>query len=654
MHRFFCAGFVAVFIAAASADPGQTAGAALSANNICQSGQTGCAVLAQSLVGPNIEVSNVQCAALCSALGWFSGGSSVLGFDSGVVLGTGSVSGIAGPNELSNVTTDNYGAGDPLLDTLVPPDAQLCPNTGTRTCDAAVLEFDFRYVAGCQGTDVVSFQYALASDEYSEYTAGTWSDVVGFFLNGQNIAVIPGTTSTPVSISNVNCGNWTDQCVAHDVWTYRDCPPYGGPNCTLFRNNYFFFDPSEATCTFLGVTGFNGPCPNPAPLLTKMDGLTVPLVAAGTVDPTGINHIKLAIADVGNQNVDSNVFIKSASIACERPTGACCDSATASCAENLLEADCAGQWYSGIDCAHVHPPCRKQRMLVLLDRTGSMNAIREKTQQTRCHDALETAKSDVEDFFTANPEGELAVWMFRRPEPTPLTIGFVDRDTAMAALEDPVLATCGRHTPLAESMCAAVDALIEGVPNALPDELILAVSSDGVENDSDGECFGPSSAVGSECGQYSAGAWQQLVCDKVLGHSVVMARYWGAFATVTAGGGSDTETGGVAGAGVSDYVFFKNLAESSGGKFVFLDDAPGPPVGACCNAIDRCQNGFTEGACTSIGGSYLSDGSDCSLVQCAPKPVVVPTLSGWSATIMSVSTVVAGSIVLRRRRMISV
>lgn len=653
MFRCSCAWFVVILAVATGADSRQTAGQTLSATNICQSGQTGCTVLAQTLVGPNIEVSNVQCAVLCSAAGWFSSGSSVLGFDSGVVLGTGRVSDIVGPNDPSNTSTDNYGAGDPLLDALV-PGGEPCPGNETRTCDAAVLEFDFRYVQGCQGSNVASFQYVFASDEYSEYVLVdnplNYVDVFGFFLNGQNIAVVPGTSSTPVGVYTINCGYWTDQCLQYRDWTYRDCPPYGGANCNLFRNNYFFFDPSEATCDFYHVTGFNGPCPNPTPLLTKMDGLTIPLVATGNVDPTGINHIKLAIADVGNQNVDSNVFIKEGSFQCIEPLGACCDRATATCGDGVARESCSGDWLPGLTCDRFNPPCRKQRMLVLLDRTGSMNTVRERTQHTRCFDALERAKQDVEEFFAANPLGEVAVWTFRRPGPTAHTAGFVDRDTAIAALNSPAVVLCSNFTPLAESMCAAVDALVAGLPNAYPTELVLAVSSDGVENDSDGECFGPGSVAGTECGQYDAGSWQQLVCDKVLGHSVVMARYWGAFSMVTAGGGSDTETGGTAGAGVSDFAFFQNLAESSGGRFVFLDDTAGPPSGACCNVIDRCQNGFTEGACVSIGGGYLGDGSDCSLVQCAPKAVIVPTLSGWGAIVLSLSTVVAGTIVLRRRR----
>src|SRR5207302_6362256 len=41
--------------------------------------------------------------------------------------------------------------------------------------------------------------------EYNEFVGTPFNDVFGFFLNGVNIALVPGT-STPVSINNVNTG----------------------------------------------------------------------------------------------------------------------------------------------------------------------------------------------------------------------------------------------------------------------------------------------------------------------------------------------------------------------------------------------------------------------------------------------------------------
>ncbi len=613
-------------------------GPTLSTIDLCSVLGPTCINLAQSLVGPNIVISNVQCRAACRAAGLFQGGAGVLGFESGVVLGTGSIAEVAGPNDGPHQTTGNAFPGDPRLDPL----ASGC-GVDCLTRDATILEFDFQFAPGCQAQDTISFQYVFASDEYHEYLndplVGTYNDVFAFFLNGVNIARLPGTISTPVSIGTVNCG-WGDTSpCGHCPFTYRDCPPYGGSNCVLLRNNQFD-PPVIGTCNSVGP-GID----------TEMDALTIVLTASGPVDtaPGAINHIVLGIADVRDQQVDSNVFLKSASIVCQRPTGACCDSAGGTCTENVLEEDCAGQWYAGIDCAHVHPPCKAPRMLVLLDRTGSMNAIRVKTGNTRCFDALQRAKDDVTEFFTNHSNGRVAVWTFNGAEPTPRTNGFVDQAAALPALNDPSAAVCQSLTPLAESMCEAADALTAQLADPSVGDLFLAVSSDGQENHSDGECAGPHSTAGTtNCGQYDALSWQKKVCDKLIGAAVVMARYWGSL-QFTESSGMDQETGQLQGGAVSDYVFFQSLAEASGGRFDLMDDAAAPPTGACCDDVDRCRGGLTSDACAAIGGAYLGDGTDCSTVLCSPRPVVIPTLSEWGVIAMTLLLLVSGTVILARQ-----
>jgi hypothetical protein len=629
MYRVSFVVFAAALFPAllARGDDGRTAGGVLFVNDLCGLPGNACAQLAQSLVGPNIVVSNVQCRAKCNAIGRFSGAAQIVGFDTGIVLGTGSVTEIVGPNDSSGTTTINGLGGDPDLAALV---------LGRGTADAAVLEFDFQYVLGCQGMSTVYFEYVFASEEYSEYVlpeSGEHYDVFGFFLNGKNLAIVPGTTSTPVSVETVNCGYFDIHCCLQSQ--LRDCPPFGGPNCNLFRNNSFPQIPNES-CQDPGCPAdINGPCPDAIPINTEMDGLTVPFTATGSVDPTGVNHIKLAIADVGDDVLDSNVFLRGGSFRCLESTGVCCDRGTSTCLENVQNADCGGEWLPGLTCDRFNPPCRKHRMLVLLDRTGSMNNIRAKTGVTRCEDALTTARMDVEDFFAINPHGEVAVWTFAGTTYTDRTGGFVGKDTALAALNDPGVATCGNLTPLAEAMCAAVDLLSVGIPNPLPGELILAVSSDGEENNSDGQCFGPRAINGTQCGQYDPGSWQQRVCSKVLGHSVVMARYWGALQFAVASS-VDVETGQSQTASVPDVLFFQNLAEVTGGRYLFMDDVAGPPTGACCDPIDRCRGGLTRDACASLGGTYVGNNTDCSqVIQCAPRLVTIPTLSEWGVVAMT-------------------
>jgi hypothetical protein len=220
--------------------------------------------LAQSLVGQGVTVSNVTVTGPLRAIGNFTSSSNIIGFTNGVVLSTGSVRNVVGPNCSGAIDGENGFPGDTDLDNLL--------GTGQSTNDAAVLEFDFVPTSAA-----VSFQYVFSSDEYNEFVF-QFNDVFGFFLNGNNIALIPGTM-TPVAINNVNGGN--------PLGT-------GAVNPQFYMNNDFQF-------------------PAAAPTDTEMDGLTAVFTAQGTVKPNTTNHIKLAIADALDFALDSNVFIKAGS-----------------------------------------------------------------------------------------------------------------------------------------------------------------------------------------------------------------------------------------------------------------------------------------------------------------------------------------------------
>lgn len=211
--------------------------------------------LVESLLGGGVSVSNVKFSGVDRSAGTFSGGTGILGFESGVVLSTGDISNIIGPNTTEGAGVSNNLNGDADLNKLIP---------GYTTNDATVLEFDF-----VPSTKEITFQYQFASDEYNEYVDSSFNDVFGFFVNGQNVALIPGTT-TPVSVNNVN----------------------NSSNSSYYINND----------TFSG-----------AHLNTQMDGMTVTLTAKAMVNPYVTNHIKFAIADAGDSVLDSNVLIKAGS-----------------------------------------------------------------------------------------------------------------------------------------------------------------------------------------------------------------------------------------------------------------------------------------------------------------------------------------------------
>lgn len=272
-----------------------------------------------ALLGPGVAVSNVTYSGANAAAGTFSGAAGIVGFDGGIILGSGAIAFVPGPNTQDDVSGVNSGIGDADLDGLIP---------GYTSFDACTLEFDFQ----CTGTQVIQFRYVFSSEEYNEWVDSPFNDVFGFFLNGVNIALVPGSPGTPVSINNVNCSN-----------PYN--PPVGS-YCNLFINN---------DCNDIPPGAF--PCPGVADI--QMDGMTIILTATGVLSP-GLNHIKLAVADAGDQVLDSNVFIQGQSFACGEPTGACCDTVANTCVSNVLRTNCQGPgmvWTVGLACNQLDPPC---------------------------------------------------------------------------------------------------------------------------------------------------------------------------------------------------------------------------------------------------------------------------------------------------------
>ena len=221
--------------------------------------------LANTLAGAGVSISNVQYTGAEVAAGRFTGGSNIIGFGQGVILSTGSVSNVPGPNTRDDVSQANGTPGDADLDQLA----------NFPTQDAAVLEFDF-----VPNKSELTFRYVFASDEYNEFVNTQFNDVFAFFINGINCATVGGE---PVTINTINNGN-----------------PFGAgkrSNPQLYRNN----DPDDPGAT----------------INTEMDGLTVVLTCTAQVNANATNHIKLAIADASDADYDSNVFLQSGSFTTE-------------------------------------------------------------------------------------------------------------------------------------------------------------------------------------------------------------------------------------------------------------------------------------------------------------------------------------------------
>ncbi|MCA2535644.1 MAG: choice-of-anchor L domain-containing protein, partial [Microcystis sp. M57BS1] len=210
--------------------------------------------LVTALVGSGVTVSSISFTGANVAAGLFSGGLAAgLGINGGIVLSSGNIALATGPNNSNSAGANNSQLGDTDLNSIV------TPNT---TNDAAVLQFNFIPLSS-----TISFAFVFASEEYPEYVGSQFNDVFAFFVNGENIALIPGTT-TPVSINNVS--------------------------------------PVTNSAFFISNTG--GTFDN------QFDGFTTVLSATADKLAPGIPAtIKLAIADTTDFIFDSAVFIQAGS-----------------------------------------------------------------------------------------------------------------------------------------------------------------------------------------------------------------------------------------------------------------------------------------------------------------------------------------------------
>lgn len=244
------------------------AGAGAASAALSVSTTTNCNALASTLAGGSgVTITGCSLTGTATQQGTFAGGVSAgIGIESGVILTTGSALDAIGPNNSDSTSVDLTSGGDAQLNGLT-------GGSGS-TQDANILNISFTTTTGS-----LFFNYVFASEEYNEYVNSSFNDVFGFFLNGTNIALIPGTSS-PVSINTVNCGN--------------PYAPGGGTNpenCSLYNNNDL---------------NNGGPFFN-----IEYDGFTDVFTAIATGLTAGATYtIKLAIGDTSDGILDSAVFLQ--------------------------------------------------------------------------------------------------------------------------------------------------------------------------------------------------------------------------------------------------------------------------------------------------------------------------------------------------------
>ncbi len=219
-------------------------------------------------------ISNVQITATTSgnfpdgdkSFGYFNANGSTFPFEKGIVMSTGKLTHVPGPNTtLSDDDAPSWN-GDQDLETAL---------NIRNTTNATIIEFDF-----VPNADNIRFRYIFASEEYQEGDPNTciYSDAFAFLIKPiggtyNNIALVPGT-NTPVLVTTVHSG------------IPGSCPPI---NETYFE-------------------GWNGPN---VPI--NFNGQTKILIAETPVTVNQAYHIKLVIADEANYRYDSAVFLEGGS-----------------------------------------------------------------------------------------------------------------------------------------------------------------------------------------------------------------------------------------------------------------------------------------------------------------------------------------------------
>lgn len=249
----------------------------------------------QSLVGEGIEVSDVQlvtgapiqCGSYADTMADGSAGPS--GTRAGLIMTTGNALVAKGPNNSGAAGQAANTPGFGLLNSLLPANAT--------TLDACVISFKIR-----TSSDAIAFDYVFGSEEYNSFVGSTFNDIFALFITGpgivtqpglpahtRNLAIIPGTTDTPVSINNVNKGFGNTQASFPEYYINNGALPLDQPLM---------------------------PQPADSVRLQRMqyDGITAVLTAFSPVQPCQEYTLTFAVGDVGDRIYDSGVFIEAGSL----------------------------------------------------------------------------------------------------------------------------------------------------------------------------------------------------------------------------------------------------------------------------------------------------------------------------------------------------
>ena len=140
--------------------------------------------VARDVAGPGVEISDPETNSESGGTGRIGG----LTDGDAWVLTTGYIDNVPGASA-DTLASDDRGA---------PGNATLSALGGFETYDATFMTMNVRPTG-----NRLRIKYLFATEEFPEYIDTEFNDVMGVFVNGQNCAVVPGT-STPISVNTVN------------------------------------------------------------------------------------------------------------------------------------------------------------------------------------------------------------------------------------------------------------------------------------------------------------------------------------------------------------------------------------------------------------------------------------------------------------------
>jgi hypothetical protein len=216
--------------------------------------------MAQNIFGNGVVVTGATYYGDNDSAGIYTNGDSVAPGvtpgNTGVILSTGEVEDFTNSKGQSNQRTDtstNTSGTDNF--------SQYNNAAGGRTYDAATLDIDF-----IPDSNVMTMQFVFSSEEYPEFANSIYQDFFGVWINGTQVEHDVGDGETdPFNISTTN-------------------------NINMYVNNT--------------TDNFN----------TEMDGFTITLTLTMFVNPGQVNSMRIALADVGDTQYDSNVLIAANSV----------------------------------------------------------------------------------------------------------------------------------------------------------------------------------------------------------------------------------------------------------------------------------------------------------------------------------------------------